>query len=101
MFGDNIIMQFDDPASKDSSFRMEEKKTNLQLGITTINEERAKDGLGPVDWGQEPILQQQMIPYMENPIGEEKDLSDEEIDDLNYWMKKLDEDSEASEDLKD
>ena len=101
MFGDNIIMHFDDPASKESSFRMEEKKTNLQLGITTINEERAKDGLGPVDWGQEPILQQQMIPYMENPIGEEKDLSDEEIDDLNYWMKKLDEDSEASEDLKD
>ena len=101
MFKENIIMQFDDPASKDSSFRMEEKKTNLQLGITTINEERAKDGLGPVEWGAEPILQQQMIPYMENPIGTEKDLLDEEIDDLNYWMKKLDEDSEASEDLKD
>jgi hypothetical protein len=53
---------------------MEEKKTNLQLGMTTINEERAKDGLGPVEWGAEPILQQQMIPYMENPIGTEKDL---------------------------
>lgn len=56
MFGESMIMIFDDPTSSDSSFRVLEKRTNLQLGITTINEERDRDGLEPVEWGNEPYL---------------------------------------------
>lgn len=99
MFSNSTIMQFDDPTSSDSSFRLDEKKTNLQLGITTINEERERDGLGPVEWGNVPLVQMQMVSLGEER-EEEKDLSPDEIDDLNYWMKKFD-DGEASEDLKD
>ena len=56
LFGEDMIMIFDDPTSSDSSFRVLEKRTNLQLGITTINEERDRDGLEPVEWGNEPYL---------------------------------------------
>lgn len=99
LFGENLIMQFDDPTSKDSTFRLDEKKANLQLGITTINEERERDGLGPVEWGAVPLVQMQMVSLGDDPRAE-KDLSSEEIEDLNYWMKELD-DGEATEDLKD
>ena len=47
MFGMDMEFRFDDPTSKDSTFRLEEKRTNLQLGVTSINEERMKAGLPP------------------------------------------------------
>jgi HK97 family phage portal protein len=103
MFGENIIMMFDDPTSKDSSFRLLEKKTNLQLGMTTINEERERDGLEPVEWGDVPLIQMNMMP-----LGEEKesreiiDVDEEKQENLDKWLNEVfTKDTEASEDLKD
>tara|TARA_R100000808_G_C2150637_1_gene159442 strand:+ start:1962 stop:3362 length:1401 start_codon:yes stop_codon:yes gene_type:complete len=102
MFGENMIMMFDDPTSKDSSFRLLEKKTNLQLGMTTINEERERDGLEPVEWGDVPLIQMNMMP-----LGEEKesreiiDVDEEKQENLDKWLNEVfTKDTEASEDLK-
>ena len=121
MFGEEQLMMFDDPTSKDSSFRLLEKKTNLQMGMTTINEERERDGLEPVEWGDVPLLQMNIAPLGEDPRGEILDVkpldpdreedneeeAGEEEDNLNKWLtealgKKQYEilKSEASEDLK-
>ena len=102
MFGENMIMMFDDPTSKDSSFRLLEKKTNLQLGMTTINEERERDGLEPVEWGDVPLIQMNMLP-----LGEEKesreiiDVDEDKQENLDKWLNEVfTKDTEASEDLK-
>jgi HK97 family phage portal protein len=103
MFGDNVLMLFDDPTSKDSSFRLLEKKTNLQMGMTTINEERERDGLEPVEWGDVPLIQMNMTPLGQNPkIEEVIDVreNDDKEDDLDKWLNEVFEDREASEDLK-
>ena len=103
MFGDNVLMMFDDPTSKDSSFRLLEKKTNLATGMTTINEERERDGLEPVEWGDVPLIQMNMMP-----LGEEKEttelieVDDDKQENLDKWLNEVfTKDSEASEDLKD
>ena len=57
MFGDGLIFRFADPRAKDSSFRLDEMSRNLALGMTTINEERERNGLEPVPWGDNPWLQ--------------------------------------------
>ena len=46
----------------DSKSRMETHKTAVQGGITTINEARKKEGLPPVENGDKPLVQQQMVP---------------------------------------
>tara|TARA_R100000808_G_scaffold1822_2_gene7791 strand:- start:586 stop:1941 length:1356 start_codon:yes stop_codon:yes gene_type:complete len=62
MFGGmEMEFRFDDPTSKDSTFRLEEKKTNLQLGVSTINEERIKDGLPPVAWGETAFMPMNLV----------------------------------------
>ena len=61
MFDCEMEFRFDDPTSKDSTFRLEEKKTNLQLGVTTINEERIKDGLAPVSWGDTAFMPMNLV----------------------------------------
>ena len=62
MFGNmEMEFRFDDPTSKDSTFRLEEKKTNLQLGVSTINEERIKDGLPPVSWGDTAFMPMNLV----------------------------------------
>ena len=97
-----MIMMVDDPTSKDSSFRLLEKKTNLQLGMTTINEERERDGLEPVEWGDVPLIQMNMLP-----LGEEKesreiiDVDEDKQENLDKWLNEVfTKDTEASEDLK-
>ena len=57
MFGEGLVFRFADPRAKDSSFRLEEMSKNLALGMTTINEERERNGLEPVSWGDAPWLQ--------------------------------------------
>ena len=56
-FGKDIVFRFDDPTTKDSSFRLTEKELNLRTGYSTVNEERERDGLPTVKWGDAPWLQ--------------------------------------------
>ena len=105
MFGENLEFRFDDPTSKDSTFRLEEKKTNLQLGVTTINEERIKDGLPPVPWGETafmPLNLAQLDQGGKVPTPEKRlaPLDDPTLDRIiEAW--EYSDDSEAPENLKD
>ncbi|HQG06804.1 MAG TPA: phage portal protein [Anaerohalosphaeraceae bacterium] len=53
-FGAGLYLAFDDPAPKDEEYRLKELQVHLSTNYSTINEERAKDGLPPVDWGDSP-----------------------------------------------
>lgn len=52
----NLKIKFDNPVPQDKEFRLEQRRTNLQLGYTAINEERERDGLESVPWGDAPWL---------------------------------------------
>lgn len=47
---------YDDPVEK--SQRLANWKTELELGLKTINEVRNEEGLEPVEWGNQPNVQQ-------------------------------------------
>lgn len=60
-YDENLFVAFDNCVPEDREFRLRERQVNIQIGYTTINEERAQDGLEPVAWGEEPAQQ--------NPFG--------------------------------
>lgn len=45
---------FENPVPKDREARLKERETNLKTFYSSINEERERDGLDPVPWGNEP-----------------------------------------------
>lgn len=55
-YSDRLFCCFDDPVKEDVEQRLKVRESNLRLGLTTINEERAEDGYLPVAWGEEPWL---------------------------------------------
>jgi HK97 family phage portal protein len=55
-FDERLFFGFDDPVPKDAEAEALRRKTDLDSGVTVINEERADEGLPPVDWGDRPWL---------------------------------------------
>lgn len=55
MYDDNLFCAFDNPVPLDRERERQELETHLKTGFMTINEKRAKDGLEPVPWGDEPF----------------------------------------------
>jgi hypothetical protein len=62
MFDDKLFFAYDTPVPEDETFDLQERRTNLSIYLTTINEERAKLGLDPVEWGDKPIAPVNMQP---------------------------------------
>lgn len=52
-FDENLFVAFDNPVPEDKEFRLKEKQTNITIGYSTVNEERMRDGLDPIDGGDE------------------------------------------------
>ncbi|NLH78365.1 MAG: phage portal protein [Acidobacteria bacterium] len=50
----SLFVAFDDCVPEDKEFALKERQTNIQTGYMTINELRAREGLKPVPWGDEP-----------------------------------------------
>ena len=66
MFGDpsQLILAFDDPVPQDTELVLKERTVNIELGVTNVNEERAKMGLEPREGGDEyrdPMSPEQQI----------------------------------------
>ncbi len=55
-YDDRLFVAFDNPVPEDKEFRLLELETHLSTKYSSVNEERTKDGLEPVDWGEEPIM---------------------------------------------
>lgn len=69
----NLVCKFDNPVPDDNEFRLKEKQINIQTGITTIDEERAKEGLEPFNL---PQTSKPLIPFNLVPAGEEPPQTD-------------------------
>ncbi len=55
-FDDNLLLAYDDPRPVDSDLRLKQIDVRLKNKMTTVNEERAIDGMDAVAWGDEPII---------------------------------------------
>jgi hypothetical protein len=64
-WGDGLFLLFDSPIPVDDEARLKEIETLLRTKYSFVNEQRAKDGLDPVEWGDEPV-------EAEKPANEEK-----------------------------
>lgn len=54
-WGDDLFLLFDDAIPADKEQRLKEIETLINTKYSSINEERAKDGVDPAPWGDEPI----------------------------------------------
>lgn len=71
LYDENLFCAFDECVPENLDYQLTERKTHVELGITTINEERSKLGLEPVPWGDEP--RKQAAPDPPAPAGEDED----------------------------
>lgn len=83
LFDPNIFVAFENAVPEDKDFRLKERESNLKNGYSCINEERRIDGRDDVEWGDKPILQQNMVQLgsgQSNPAREEDDVMEDEQD---------------------
>jgi len=71
-FDDKLFLAFDDPVPENREELRVDREVNLSTGMTTINEERAKIGLEPTEWGDQPFIPSNMIPLSEMVSDPEK-----------------------------
>ena len=55
-FDNRIVLAYDDPVPADIDQGIKVRESNLNAGYTNINEEREKQGLVPVEWGDLPWI---------------------------------------------
>jgi len=73
-----LILEIVVPIPKDKQFDLQERQINLSTAYTTVNEERAKEGREPVEWGDVPLVPFSLAPLSEKqqtasfPVSEKK-----------------------------
>jgi HK97 family phage portal protein len=91
-FDQRLFLAFDDPVPVDKEFRLKEVETHLKTSYSGINEEREKDNLPPVEWGDIPIINTNMAPLgsrQEEPSQPSGDDLPELDDDAIYPVSKF------------
>lgn len=63
-FDERLFVAFDNPVPEDKVFRLKERESNINIGYSSVNEERARDGLDPIDGGDE-LRNQPVEPVLE------------------------------------
>lgn len=58
---------------RDLEHDLKERESNLKSYFTTVNEERAKEGMDPVPWGDAPFVPINLIQYGETAEIEQRD----------------------------
>jgi HK97 family phage portal protein len=104
-----LTLEFALPFMGNEEFRLSEITSHLKSGYTSINEERQKDGLDPVDWGEKPFIPttvqqwtgEKEQPAVSAPGGDGSDLPIEEGDDSYAESMKAEEITEEPHDEKD
>jgi HK97 family phage portal protein len=61
-FDDRLFCRFRSAIPEDRAENRAEMEANLRLGVTTVNEERRKQGKLPVPWGDRPLLPSNYAP---------------------------------------
>lgn len=62
----NLHVMFKNVVPKDKEFLLKERETNIRAGVTSINEERAKINLEPLDGADLPLVPIGLIPLGES-----------------------------------
>ncbi len=70
LYDPKLFVAFDNPVPEDKAAALLEREKNIEMGYTTINEERAEDNREPVEWGEMPWLPANLIQ-----VGEERPTS--------------------------
>ena len=70
IYDSKLFRVFEENIPLDKEFRVTERDSNLKNGYSSINEERKIDGREPVDWGNQPILPLNLVPF-ETASGED------------------------------
>lgn len=81
IYDPNLVIQFDNPVPDDNDFRLKEKEINIRMGITSIDEEREKDGLEPLNL---PETSTPLIPFNMVPSGQVQSTSPAPVPEKNY-----------------
>lgn len=84
-YDERLYFAFDDPTPADKAYRLQEIQTRLNTRMTSINEERAIDGLDPVAWGEKP---EERINPMDIARGGGDTRDEEEEDNGKAWKTK-------------
>lgn len=61
-YDSGLMLIYDDPSPDDKMIDAQVRKTNISTGVSTINEEREKMHLPPLDGGGDPLIQSQYLP---------------------------------------
>lgn len=69
IYDTNLICKFDTPVPEDREFRLREKQINIQSGFSSIDEERATEGLEPYNLPETSVP---LIPFSLTPAGQPK-----------------------------
>jgi len=70
-FDTRYVTLFDNPVPDDIEQEREDRKVNMENAITTINEERARLGLEPIEGGDEILVPVNRVPISEAGSQEE------------------------------
>jgi HK97 family phage portal protein len=99
-FDENLFVAFDENVPEDRDFRLKEKQTNITIGYSTVNEERMRDGLDPIEGGDElrsqtdtepaqtvtePVKRVKAIPPLEMPAA--NFIPEDFVNDLQKYFK--------------
>jgi len=56
IYDPRLFVLFENPLPEDKEYRLKQIDTRIKNKVTTVNEERAIEGLEPVPWGDEPAM---------------------------------------------
>ena len=78
IYDDNLVCKFKNAVPEDKEYKLRERQANIQMGLTTIDEEREKEGLEAFNL---PQTSAPLIPFNLVPAGEEREQIQEEYTD--------------------
>jgi len=55
LYDDSLFVAFDNPVPEDKEFQLKQDDIYLKNKVIVVNEVRERDGLEPVEWGDEPV----------------------------------------------
>jgi len=92
MYDENLFLTYGDVIPQDKAYRLTEIQARLSTKYSSINEERKKDGLDPVEWGDKPV--EQAPPAMGEGAPPKKEETLPKVTPKKHW---LDQEAEQEE----
>jgi len=71
LYDEKIFCEFDNPVPQDRDLILKEQIGRVKIGIMTINEARAEQGLEAIDGGDVAYIDNRLIPIGSEPVEEQ------------------------------